>query len=169
MSTVAGQELTEFLKALGRTRLSVNFVELFTALIFMGRMEARMVSTLIPIPPRATITITYKVPLDKVVLCPELGLSFDRDRALQIFVSIDNKLVIEDYDAVMDNYRVPTNLFQLGALLPIKDNITVVIKNRTNQLVNLNHRRVCGFVDKTIFTTVMERYFRTVLGEIGGV
>jgi len=167
MSTVTELELERLLKALGRTRLSVNFVELFTALIFTGRMEAKMVSTPIPIPPRATITITHKVPLDKVVLCPELRLSFDRDRALQIFIGIDNKLVVEDYDAVMDNYREPTNLFQLGALLPIKDNITVVIRNKTDQLVNMNYTRVCGFADKTIFTAVMERYFRTVLGEMG--
>jgi hypothetical protein len=168
MSTVAEQELEGLLKALGRTRLSINFVELFTTLIFMGRMEAKMVSTPIPIPSMATVTITFKVPLGKVVSCPEIRLSFDRDHALQIFASIDNKTIIEDYDAVMDNYREPANFFKLGAILPVKDNFTLVFRNKTNQTVNVNYMRMCGFVDKHIFTAVIEKYFRTVLSEVGG-
>jgi hypothetical protein len=64
MSSMTALELERFLRAIGRTRLSINFVELFTALIFMGKMEAKMMSTPIPIPPMATVTITFKVPLD---------------------------------------------------------------------------------------------------------
>jgi hypothetical protein len=168
MSSNKQVELAEFLKVLGRTRLSINFVELFTALIFMGKMDAKMVSTPIPIPPTATVTITFKVPLDKVVACPEMRVSFDRDRALQIFASIDNKTIIEDYDAVMDNYREPANFFRLGAILPAKDNATIVFRNKTNQTVNVNYMRMCGFVDKPLFTAVIEKYFRTVLSEVGG-
>jgi hypothetical protein len=168
MNVETAHELERFLRALGRTRLSINFVELFTTLIFMGKMEAKMVSTPIPIPPNSTVTITFKIPLDKVVACPEMRVSFDRDHALQIFVSIDNRTIIEDYDAVMDNYRESANFFRLGAILPVRDNATVVVKNKTNQLVNLNYMRMCGFVDKPIFTAVLEKYFRTVLSEIGG-
>jgi hypothetical protein len=168
MSVQAQEELEKLVRAIGRTRLSINFVELFTALIFMGKMEAKMISTPIPIPPLATVTITFKVPLDKVVACPEMRVSFDRDRALQIFASIDNKTIIEDYDAVMDNYRDPANFFRLGAILPAKDNSTIVIKNKTNYTVNLNYMRMCGFVDKPIFTAIIEKYFRTVLSEVSG-
>jgi hypothetical protein len=168
MSVMTEQELEGLLKALGRTRLSINLVELFTTLIFMGKMDAKMMSTILPIPPMATVTITFKVPLDKVVACPEMRVSFDRDQALQIFVSIDNKTIIEDYDAVMDNYREPANFFRLGAILPVKDNATIVFRNKTNQTVNVNYMRMCGFIDKPIFTTVIEKYFRTVLSELGG-
>jgi hypothetical protein len=168
MSTITRQELERLPEALSRTRLSVNFVELFTTLIFMGKMDAKMASTTLPIPPRATVAITFKVPLDKVVVCPEIRLSFDRDRALQIFASIDNKVIIEDYDAIMDKYRQPVNFFWLGAVLPIKDSHTVVVRNRTDSIVNLSHTRMCGFIDKHIFTAVIEKYFKTVLGEVGG-
>jgi hypothetical protein len=168
MSSNKQVELAELLRAIGRTRLSINFVELFTALIFMGKMEAKMMSTPIPIPPLATVTITFKVALDKVVACPEIRLYFDRDRALQIFASIDNKVIIEDYDAVMDNYREPANFFRLGAILPAKDNATIAFKNKTNQLVNVNYMRMCGFADKPLFTAVIEKYFRTVLSEVSG-
>ena len=168
MTTVAEPGLERFLRAFGRTRLSINFVELFTALIFTGKMEAKMISTLIPIPPNTTVTITSKIPLDKVVACPEIRLSFDRDHALQIFASIDNRTIIEDYDAVMDNYRESANFFRLGAILPAKDNFTLAIRNKTNQLVNVNYMRMCGFVDKPLFTAIIEKYFRTVLSEVGG-
>jgi hypothetical protein len=77
-------------------------------------------------------------------------------------------VIIEDYDAVMDNYRESANFFRLGAILPAKDNSTIVFRNRTNQTVNVNYMRMCGFADKPIFTAIIERYFRTVLSEVGG-
>jgi hypothetical protein len=158
----------EFIKALeafGRIRLSVNSLELFTTLIFTGKMTPRAVSSTFPVPPYGTLTLDIPVPKDKVAINAEWRMLVDRDHALQLYVYIDGKPIMMDYDVVQALYNDPISFFRIGAVIPVKEKVTIVLKNKTTDWVNVTVMEIYGEIDYKLFDALLNRYFNTVVTE----
>jgi len=152
---------------LGRVRLSVNFLELFTTLIHQGLMEPKSVGYLFPIAPSATYTIDITVPKNKISISAEWRLFVDTDHALSMNVYIDDKLVMHDADVVQANYSHPVNFFRIGAIIPVQRSVKVVLTNGTADMVNVNLWETYGELDRKVFTGVLKKYFDTLMEEVG--
>ena len=161
-------DVREFLSALGRVRLSINFLELFTTLIFTGKMEPHVEGLAIPVPPNYTLTIYIAIPPNKISISAEWRLTVDTDHALSLEVYVDDKKVFSDSDVVQQNYARPINFFQIGSLLPAKRNIIIKLMNKTSSTVNVNLWEAYGRVDDMTFENIMKRYFDVILEEIKG-
>ena len=152
---------------LGRIRLAVNYFELFTTLIHQGLMEPKVVGYLFPIAPSATYTIDVTVPKNKISISAEWRLLVDTDHALSMDVYIDDKLIMHDADVVQANYAYPINFFRLGAIIPVQKSIRIVLTNNTTSIVNVNLWETYGELDREVFTSVLRKYFETVMEEVG--
>jgi hypothetical protein len=151
---------------LGRTRLSINFLELFTTLIHLGKGDALAGVVVIPMPPNYTYRFKYSVPRERVLLISEAVFSTDTDHAIEFRYWFDEKLVWEDLDMMKSNYPEAINFFRLGALKPIFDSFRVEIINKTSNIVYWSTCWKYGLFDKDIYDKVIKRYFDTILEEI---
>jgi hypothetical protein len=151
---------------LGRTRLSINFLELFTTLIHLKMGEAKAGVVVIPMPGNYTYEFTYVVPKGMVLLISEAVFYTDTDHAIEFRYWFDGKLYWEDLDMLKENYPEAINFFRLGSLLPIEKNFTVQITNKTSSVVYWSTCWKYGLFYKDIYDKIIRKYFETILGEI---
>ena len=162
-------EFREALEEFGRIRLSVNFLELFTTLIFVGKMNAKVVCAPFPIPPNSTTTLVITVPKNKIAISAEWRMDVDYDNALQISVYIDNRPepLMLDYNVVRAIYSHPISFFRIGAVVPVQERVVIVIKNNTSSWVTLTLMEMYGEIDRKLFRALLEKYFSIVEAEAG--
>jgi hypothetical protein len=153
-------------RELTRIRLSINFLELFTTLIHLGKGEAYSGVVVIPMPANYTYRFTYPIPAGKVLLIAEATFYTDVDHALEFRYWFDGKLKWEDLDMIKGNYPEPINFFRLGSLLPIYDNFKVEIVNKTTSTVYWTTCWKYGLFDRDIYDLVIKKYFETIMGEV---
>ena len=157
----------EALEEFGKIRLSINFLELFTTLIFTGKMDAKVVCSPFPIPPNSTTTLIITVPKNKIAISAEWRMVVDYDNALQIAVYIDNRPepLMLDYNVVQAIYSHPISFFRIGAVVPVQERVVIVIKNKTSNWVTLMHMETYGEIDRKLFRALLEKYFSIVESE----
>jgi hypothetical protein len=158
-------EFIEALETFGKIRLSVNFLELFTSLIFTGKMAPRVVSSTFPVPPYGTLTLDIPVPKDKVAISAEWRMLVDRDHALQLYVYIDGRPIMADYDVVQSLYSDPISFFKIGAVVPVKERVTIVLTNKAANWVNVTVMVIYGEIDYKLFDALLNKYFNTIVME----
>jgi hypothetical protein len=159
-------ELIEALEAFGKMRPSVNFLEVFTALIFTSRMALRVMSNTFPVPPNGTLAIDILVPKDKVAISAEERMLVDTDHALQLTMYIDGKPIMVDYDVVQALYSDPISFFKIGAVVPVKERVTIVLKNKTTKWVNVTVMVIYGEIDYKSFDALLNKYFNSIVMEV---
>jgi hypothetical protein len=165
MATEAVRAFREALEEFGKIRLSINFLELFTTLIFTGVMDPKVTCNTFPIPPNATLYLNIQVPKDRVAISAEWRMAVDYDNALQLTVYLDSKRVMDDYNVVQAIYSNPISFFRIGAVVPVKDKILVIIRNKTANWVNLTLFEAYGEIDRQLFDALLNKYFATVTAE----
>lgn len=159
-------DLVRALEDFGRIRLSINFHELFTTLIFNGLLRPYLSGSQFIIPPGYTLRLEYPVPLYKVTAAVEFRFTVDTDHALELRYFIDDNEVLYDSDVVQQNYLQPINFFALGAIIPARKKFTVELRNKTSNIVTVNATVAYGEVDETVFRNIIRRYFEIVLSEV---
>ena len=151
-----------------KIRLSVNFLELFTTLIYKGLMKPHVVGYAFTVPPNFTLTLNIQVPPDKVSIASEWRMTIDRDHIGKMSIYWDDVLVYQDNDLIQATYNTPVNFFNLRAIIPIERSIRVAITNTsTTYPLNINILDIYADMDKTLFNRILNKYFDTILLEAG--
>jgi len=152
---------------LGRVRLSVNFLELTTALIFNGLAEGKTLGQPYTVAAGSILTVDYAVSKNKVIVPTTWRLVVDTDHALSAKIFMDDRPVFQDTDIVQANYAYPYTFYDMGGTTPVTRYLRFIVTNKTTSDVNLNI--VISYVeaDRKIFEDVLRKYFETVLKEVG--
>ncbi len=149
--------------------LSVNWLEIFTALIFTKKMRYYDNTYKIPIPPMTTITILSTVDPDIISLVSEERYVVDTDGALTITVWVDDEKRGYNQSVMQQTYATPTDWFKLGALTPIEKYMKVEIKNNTSNLVNIWVTTRYGRLPKKTFEAIIKAHFEEITKAIESV
>ncbi len=149
--------------------LSVNLREIFTSLTSLGIMRCYSRTVRIPVPPNYTFNIVRNIEDGMVCLVSEEKYVVDTDNALSIRVIIDGEERMYDESVVQETYSVPINWMELGAFEPVYNSIVVEIKNNSDNIVNMIVTSRYGLLMKSFYDRLVNKYFETVVNEIGGV
>ena len=161
---------TAIANALGQTRLSVNFLELFTTYIFLGIIEPHSVIVDVPLPPGYTFNLIFTPPLNQIIVVAESNDLPTEDGVVAYNIFNDNILVHTDPAMVASFYTQPLNFFRIGGLVPTK--IKLVAQWTNNDPINtvtVYDWTKYGQMDKALFNKIIIRYSQVVTEEIARV
>jgi hypothetical protein len=158
-----------FLAKVGRTRLSINFLELITVLTQRKIVKPFFTINHIPFPPNFSITINDIIPLGQISIVAEVRLAVSQDNAFAIIVQLDNdEPVFNDPTVRNETYQFPINFFNLGDLLPAFYKVTTTITNNTSALQTVHLAELGARLGKPFWDTLVAKYFEVIEGEIYG-
>jgi len=140
----------------------VDLKTLLTVLISKGIAKYEAVGKQIPVPPGYTIRIVGKVNSTSVAFGVMCHLVVDTDHALSLKSLVDNKFVAEDDDVVQQTYPIPRIMYEYGAMVPVRDNTTLILTNKTANIVYVNY----SYADVTIPQEMYDGIIRTYLDAI---
>ena len=157
------QMLLDSTNSIGYARLSINFLELFTSLVFLGYLEPFFEEVAIPIPPGYTVTVNDIPPVNKVVLTTENRFVVSADGVLSLTVFNDGREVINIPNMIQALYDTPIDYFRLGALVPTVNKTMAVFIN--SDLVNtqtFNFVKGYASMSKDLFASLINVYFKLI-------
>lgn len=161
------QVFFESLTRFGKTRLSINFLEIATTLIEEGL--ALPFDTVYPalIPANSAVTINFVVDTGYVFLKAEDRIVIGTDHALSLNSVFDtNRLIYNDPDMVQARYSNARNYFAIGSIFPVRHGIVTTVTNSTNNAVYFSIEVIGAKVREGIWNSIIADYFKTLLSEI---
>jgi hypothetical protein len=161
--------IEDFLAKVGRSRLSINFLELTTVLTQRQIVKPFFTIDHIPFQPNSSITINNFIPLGQVSIVAEVRLSVSQDNAFAMIVQLDNdEPVFNDPTVRNETYQFPVNFFHLGDLLPAFYKVTITITNNTSAPQTVHLAQFGVRMGKPFWDTLVAKYFEVIEGEIYG-
>lgn len=156
----------ELLRVLGRTRLSVNFVELATSMLALSKADWFGYSATWPVPARGRLVIEERAPPGEVVVSAIVKISVDVDGVLEYRLYVDDKLRYVDTAVRSASYPNYINFLQAGALFAGTVCRREVVNN-SDQVVHLTEFSAYVRVPKVVWDKVISKYFEVVAREVG--
>ncbi|WP_125670544.1 hypothetical protein [Candidatus Methanodesulfokora washburnensis] len=153
-------------RELGKTRLSINFLELFTALFALGKADWFGITTKWTIPPYSVLVINDYAPPGEVAVPFAVKLSPSVDFALMYYLYIDDKLRYMDTSVYTATYSTYFNFLQVGALFAGRKETRKIV-NTTSSSVDLIEFVTYARIPEQIWDRIIRKYFSTLSEEVG--
>ena len=160
------KSVAEAIKEMGRTRLSINFVELFTSLFAQGKADWFGMCYTYTVPPNYTLTFIEYAPKNEVSIPFAVKLWTSLDGVIKYYLYIDNKLRFYDNAVTDANYPNYFNFLQVGALFAGKVEKRVV-QNTSSSSVTFSEFIVYARISDIVWRKLMEKYFDVIVQEVG--
>lgn len=158
-----------FVKDVGRIRLSITFLELFTVLIQRGIIHPFTDVAEIPIPSNTSITITTNIPKGEVSVVTQTRFMPSANNVIAFTLQIDNREpLITDPSAVQLQYQYPLNLLEVGALIPAERYVITTLTNLTQTQQTANLMEFGGRTGKPFWDALVKAYFVVIEEETIG-
>jgi len=142
--------------------LTINFHELYLALIACNHMRVESRTFEVNIPGNSTTTITLPVGENRYLLVEELHLVPDTDDALSIKILPDGRERDVDTSLNQQTYPIPVKWFEVG-VEPIENELKIQAENTTINTVNLKVKIRYTKIDKTVYNRSIRKYLSAIL------
>lgn len=144
-------------------RISVDTVQLYTALVEQAILYPQFQGIPITIPPGASVQVQVPSPSGQYQFAVEFRLAVSADHSLAYEISIDNgKYTFSDVDVVQANYASPVNFFSLGAIVPVKRIFQITLTNTGMSTLNINYVLASGTIIGDVWDTIEAAFFGSV-------
>ena len=148
--------------------LTIDLKTLLTVLISKKIAKYEAVCKQIPIPPGYTMKIVGQVDKSSVAFGVMCHLVVDTDHALTLKSLVDNVPVAEDDDVVQETYPIPRIMYEYGAMVPVRDNTTLILYNKTASVVYVNYSYADVTIPEDWYDKLINSYLDTILRGVGG-
>jgi len=147
----------------GRIVIPIDFQQFYTTLIHKGYVKPVFKIYPVYIPAGYTLDFTVFTPAGTYFLFVEDTITVFPDHALEVFIYVDNDLILHDPDVVQDRYREPINyLRRYGAIAVAKNSFRIVAINNSSQTAYLSDFSSYGLISKELFETIYETFFEVI-------
>jgi len=153
-------------KALGKTRLSINFLELFTALFALGKADWFGITVTWTISPYSTLVINDYAPPGEVAVPFAVKLAPSDDGKLMYYLYIDDKLRYMDTSVYTATYSTYFNFLQVGALFAGRKETRKIV-NTSPSSITLTEFVTYARIPEQIWDRIIKKYFSTLSEEVG--
>jgi hypothetical protein len=166
---LATQIAKKFLDIVGRTRLSVDTVQLFTALLVRQIGKGVWVTAPTFVPPLTTLKVVNVVPQDQVHALFEVRITAEQDHAIAYSLVIDGgKYVITDPDVVMARYTAPIDFItHIGALIAGERTFEFTIQNYTQTTQYFSVAYAEGIMERPFWDALYNKFYGVIAREVG--
>ena len=120
--------------ALGVAVISIDSLQLYTALVTTRTIQPASSVTNGYIPPNTTLTVVTPVPANTVQIVDQLTLTVEQDHAFSLLIDWDNGYyTYTDNDVVQGSYITPIEFAtNLGTFVPLRQRWKLQLTNKTD-------------------------------------
>ena len=122
------------------------------------------------IPPKYTVVLSFSPPKNYILLLVAFRFSVAVSDVIDMDIYFDGNRIGQLRGMHSEIYTGDElNLFRIGAIVPIFKAVEYHITNNDTAPQTLHTWFAGGYVEESLFTSILDRYFTRVVGEVSGV